>query len=80
MSLSIEQINILKEHYPINFDKFKMMRDGGSTSYAAFAGSERYFLRVLKPAFLDTATIGADIQVFFTETRLSSTARHFHKR
>ena len=64
MSLSIEQINILKEHYPINFDKFKMMRDGGSTSYAAFAGSERYFLRVLKPAFLDTAITGADIQLF----------------
>ena len=67
MSLSIEQINTLNEHYSMNFNKFKLLRDGGSTSYAAFAGSERYFLRVLKPAYFDTAIAGADIQVFLQE-------------
>jgi Ser/Thr protein kinase RdoA (MazF antagonist) len=57
-------LNVLKEHYPMNFDKLDMMRDAGSVSYAVFSGENKYFLRVIKPAFLDTAVMGADIQVF----------------
>ena len=64
MSLFAEQINILKENYRINFDNLEMLRDAGSTSYAAFAGGKRYFLRIIKPAFLDTAVMGADIQAY----------------
>jgi Ser/Thr protein kinase RdoA (MazF antagonist) len=41
-----------------------MMRDAGSVSYSVFSGNDKYFLRVIKPAFLDTAVMGADIQVF----------------
>ena len=63
-SLSIEQINILNEHYPMNFDRLELLREGGSTSYTAFSGNGKFFLRVISPAFFDTATTGADIQVF----------------
>ena len=57
-------INILNDHYPIHFYKYEQLRDGGSTSYAVFSGSDKYFLRVVKPAFFDTAIIGVNIQVF----------------
>ena len=60
----METINILNEHYPICFDKHEQLRDGGSTSYAVFSGSAKYFLRVIKPAFFDTAVKGAGIQAF----------------
>ena len=56
--------SILKESYAIRFDRVEMMRDAGSVSYAVSSGNDRYFLRVVKPAFLDTAVMGADIQVF----------------
>ena len=55
---------ILNEYYSINFDNLEFNRDGGSDSYIAFAGSNKYFLRVIKPALFDTAASGADIQVF----------------
>ena len=57
-------INILNDHYPIHFVKYEQLRDGGSTSYAVFSGSDKFFLRVVKPAFFDTAIIGVNIQVF----------------
>jgi len=60
----MELLNVLNEHYPTNFNKYKQLRDGGSTSYAVFSGGTKYFLRVIKPAFLDTAINGVDIQVF----------------
>ena len=60
----MEILNLLNKHYPIHFDKHEHLRDGGSTSYAVFSGGDRYFLRVIKPAFFDTAVKGADVQEF----------------
>jgi len=60
----METLNILNEYYPMRFDKHEELRDGGSTSYAVFSGGDKYFLRVIKPAFFDTAVKGAVIQVF----------------
>ncbi len=57
-------LRILNEFYPISFDKSNMMRDAGSVSYAVFSGNDRYFLRVIKPAFLNNAVLGVDVQVF----------------
>ncbi|MCL2154012.1 MAG: hypothetical protein FWH57_13875, partial [Oscillospiraceae bacterium] len=60
----MDVLNILNEHYPIYFDKLEQLRDGGSTSYAVFSGDDKYFLRIVKPAFFDTAITGAHIQMF----------------
>jgi Ser/Thr protein kinase RdoA (MazF antagonist) len=57
-------LKTLNEYYSIRFDKHEQLRDGGSTSYAVFSGINKYFLRVIKPAFFDTAIMGADIQVY----------------
>ena len=60
----MDVLNILNEHYPICFDELEQLRNGGSTSYAVFSGDDKYFLRIVKPAFFDTAITGADIQMF----------------
>lgn len=57
-------LSILNENYPIHFDRDEMIRDAGSVSYTVFSRNDRYFLRIIKPAFLDTAIKGTDIQVF----------------
>lgn len=57
-------IGLLNESYPIRFDRLELLRDMGSAAYVAFSGSDRYFLRVIKPAFHDTAIDGANIQAF----------------
>ena len=57
-------LNTLNKSYPIRLDKLEQLRDGGSTSFAVFSGADQYFLRMVKPAFFDTAVKGVDIQVF----------------
>jgi Ser/Thr protein kinase RdoA (MazF antagonist) len=57
-------LKTLNEYYPMCFDRHEQLRDGGSTSYAVFSGINKYLLRVIKPAFFDTAIMGADIQVY----------------
>jgi len=55
---------ILSKNYPIKIDGIELTRDMGSASYTVFSGCGKYFLRVIKPAFFNTAVTGADIQVF----------------
>ncbi len=55
---------ILKNKFPIHFIKIEQLREAGSDSYAVFSSDNKYFLRVIKPAFFDTAEAGADIQIF----------------
>lgn len=57
-------LNILNEYYSMRFETHEQLRDAGSTSFAVFSGCDKYFLRVIKPAFFDTAIIGADVQVY----------------
>ncbi|KAF0193739.1 MAG: aminoglycoside phosphotransferase [Bacillota bacterium] len=64
MNAIMDILSILNEYYPIRFDRKELMRNAGSVSYAVFSGNDKYFLRVIKPAFLDTAVIGADVQAF----------------
>lgn len=59
-----EIIAILNQNYPVHFDRAELMRDMGSTSYAVFSGSRKYFLRVINLSVLDTAVTGADIHAF----------------
>ncbi len=59
-----EMIQILNEYYPIKFDRIELIRDMGSTSYTVFSGNNKFFMRVIKPAFFYTAVIGADVQVY----------------
>ncbi len=60
----MDLLNILNEHFPLNFDNYELLRDGGSDSYSVFSGEVKYFLRVIKPAFFNTALIGANVQVY----------------
>ena len=60
----MDLLKIPNEYYPMLFDRHGELRDGGSTSCAVFSGDEKYFLRVIKPAFFDTAITGVEIQVF----------------
>ena len=57
-------VSILNQNYSIDFTRLELIRDVGSTAYAAFSEENKYFLRVIKPAFFDSAITGADIQAF----------------
>ena len=58
---------LINKNYPVHFDNFDLVRDGGSTAYSAISDGRKYFLRVIKPAFYDTAIKAAEIQVFLQQ-------------
>ena len=58
---------LMNQNYDIHFDRLDLFRDGGSTAYTLFSGAKKYFLRIIKPAFFDTALNAVDIQVFLQQ-------------
>jgi Ser/Thr protein kinase RdoA (MazF antagonist) len=62
----------INENYPVNIDNTVFLRDGGSTSYLAVSGGRKYFFRVIKSAFHETAVKAAQIQVFLRSVNFSA--------
>ncbi|HOP10264.1 MAG TPA: phosphotransferase [Oscillospiraceae bacterium] len=60
----VQIINFLKEYYSIKADTLELIREAGSSAYVVTENNNKYFLRIVKPAFFDTAVTAADIQYF----------------
>jgi len=56
--------DIIRKNYAISFDDFVLKRDSGSIAYSAVSEGKKYFLRVIKPAFFDTAVNAIQVQAF----------------
>ncbi len=57
-------LNVLNEQYSMNFDKIEFIRDSGCMAYAVYTNGCKFFLRVTKPMFYDTAAKSLDIHLF----------------
>ncbi|UQZ36659.1 hypothetical protein C2I18_25860 [Paenibacillus sp. PK3_47] len=57
-------LNELNNNYSLVFDKLTFNRDGGSLSYIVYTNSRRYFLKMVRPEFLDTARQSIDIHLY----------------
>ena len=57
-------LNALNANYPLRFDSLEFVRESVSMAYIARAGGEKYFLRCVKPAFIEQARQGVDIQLY----------------
>jgi Ser/Thr protein kinase RdoA (MazF antagonist) len=60
-------LDILNREYPIKFDSAGFLREGGCVSYIAASGSERYLVKIVKPAFADTFRQSAEVIQFLNE-------------
>lgn len=63
----LDILPFLNAHYLITFEHVDFMRDAGSTTYAAYSCSKKYFLKVTKPAFQETIKSSVKINVFLQE-------------
>lgn len=64
-------LRILNDHYPMRFDTLQFERDSGCAAYSAFANGSKYFLRITKPMFYETAARSLDIHLFLRENAFS---------
>jgi len=58
---------VLQAHYGTRTDDITLLREGGSVSYAISDGTQRCFLKVIRPPFIDTALPSLDIQLFLAK-------------
>lgn len=64
MTEQSQVLNIVNENYLINFDSIEFVRDSGCVAYTVYSDECKYFLRVTKPMFFDTASKSLDIHLF----------------
>ena len=57
-------LKILNENYSISFQRIEFIRDSGCLAYAVYSENSKYFLRIPKPNFLETAEKSLEIQFF----------------
>jgi len=55
---------VLREHYDIHVRSIEVLRVGGNYSYAVYGDTRKYFLKIIRPPFLETALQGVDIQMY----------------
>ncbi len=58
-----EVLSVLKANYPLRFIGMEFYRSAGSISYIVTAGCKRHFLKIIRPAFVDTAHSSIDIHL-----------------
>lgn len=60
----IKILELLRKNYDINTDSITFNRKGGCVSYIVNSSNEKYFLKIIDNAFLDTAIQSIDIQQY----------------
>ena len=64
MTEQAQVLEILNEHYELNFDMIEFIRDSGCVAYTVYANGDKYFLRITKPMFYNTASKSLAIHLF----------------
>lgn len=57
-------LNFLEAQYPIATEKIEFLRDSGSVTYAVYGKNEKYFLRITKPLYYETAKSSLEIHLY----------------
>lgn len=64
-------LKILNDNYPMRFDKIEFIRDSGCFAFAVYDADCKYFLRITKPLFYETASKSLDIHLFLQKQGFS---------
>lgn len=60
-------LNVLADSYNINFSSLELLREGGCVSYCVWSENEKYFMKIIPSAFMDTAKQSLSILMYLEE-------------
>jgi Ser/Thr protein kinase RdoA (MazF antagonist) len=60
-------LNTLLDSYNININNLELLREGGCTSYSVSGENEKYFMKIIPSAFMDTAKQSISILIYLEE-------------
>lgn len=59
-----EILEFLEVQYSIKIEKVEFLRDSGSVAYTVYGKNEKYFLRITKPTYYETAMSSLNIHLY----------------
>jgi Ser/Thr protein kinase RdoA (MazF antagonist) len=65
-------LSALTDSYNINFNSLELLREGGCVSYCVFGENEKYFMKIIPSAFMDTAKQSLSILMYLKEKQFPS--------
>jgi Ser/Thr protein kinase RdoA (MazF antagonist) len=60
-------LSVLTDSYNINFSTVELLRKGGCVSYSVWNENEKYFMKIIPTAFMDTAKQSLSILMYLEE-------------
>lgn len=60
-------LNAILDSYNINFNALELIHEGGCVSYCVWGENEKYFLKIIPLAFMDTAKQSLSILMYLEE-------------
>lgn len=64
-------LSVLNDNYPLEINRIELYRDGGNLSYIVFDDDKKYFLKVIRPVFIETAIQSIDLQLYLLKSGVS---------
>lgn len=61
--------SLLSCNYGMDAQSIELNREGGNVSYTVNGGNNKYFLKIIRPPFLETAMQSIDIQMYLLRSR-----------
>lgn len=65
-------LSILSNTYGINFRKIELLRKGGCISYMVFSENDKFFVKAISSAFMDTAKQSLNILLYLEQKEFPS--------
>ena len=61
--------DILERNYNLNIKGIELFREGGNLAYVVFDRDTKYFLKVVRPPFIENVLRSIDIQLYLMKNR-----------
>lgn len=62
-------LEIINQHYNLNINNIELFREGGNLTYVIFDKDKRFFLKIVRPPFIQNAFHSIDIQLYLMKNQ-----------
>lgn len=62
-------IEILNQNYNINIKNIELFREGGNLAYVVYDENKRFFLKIIRPPFIENTLYSIDIQLYLMKNQ-----------
>ena len=62
-------IEILNQNYNLHIKNIELFREGGNLAYVVYGEDNKFFLKIIRPPFIENALYPIDIQLYLMKNQ-----------